>query len=31
MGPREFGDYIKAELKRWGVAVKAAGLQPGNL
>ena len=31
MGPRDFGDYIKAELKRWGVAVKAAGLQPGNL
>ena len=31
MGPKEFGEYIKAELKRWGVAVKAAGLKPGNL
>lgn len=31
MGPTEFGSFIKAELKRWGVAVKAAGLQPGNL
>jgi len=27
-----FGHFIKAELKqRWGIAVKAAGLQPGNL
>ena len=31
MGPKEFGEYIKAELKRWGIAVKAAGLKPGNL
>jgi tripartite-type tricarboxylate transporter receptor subunit TctC len=29
--PAEFGDYIKAELKRWGGVVKAAGLKPGNL
>jgi tripartite-type tricarboxylate transporter receptor subunit TctC len=27
----EFGEYIKAELKRWGLAVKAAGLKPGRL
>ncbi len=31
MGPKEFGDYIRAELKRWGEAVKTAGLKPGNL
>ncbi|MCW5604938.1 MAG: tripartite tricarboxylate transporter substrate binding protein, partial [Burkholderiales bacterium] len=31
LDPREFGDYIRAELKRWGAAVKAAGLKPGNL
>ncbi len=31
MGPKEFGDYIGAELKRWGEAVKTAGLKPGNL
>jgi len=31
MRPKEFGDFIKAELERWGIAVKAAGLQPGNL
>ncbi|MGH8634320.1 MAG: Bug family tripartite tricarboxylate transporter substrate binding protein [Burkholderiales bacterium] len=28
---KEFGEYIKAELKRWGLAVKAAGLKPGRL
>ena len=28
---QEFGEYIKAELKRWGLAVKAAGLKPGRL
>ncbi len=31
LGPKEFGEYINAELKRWGIAVKAAGLKPGNL
>lgn len=31
MNPKEFGEYIKAELKRWGEAVKTAGLKPGNL
>ena len=31
LGPKAFGDYISAELKRWGEAVKAAGLKPGNL
>lgn len=31
LGPKEFDSYIKAELKRWGAAVKAAGLKPGNL
>jgi len=30
MGPKEFGAFIRAELKQWGAAVKAAGLQPGN-
>ncbi len=29
--PAEFSAYIKAELKRWGEVVKAAGLKPGNL
>ncbi len=28
---KEFGEYIKAELKRWELAVKAAGLKPGRL
>jgi tripartite-type tricarboxylate transporter receptor subunit TctC len=28
---KSFGDYIEAELARWGAAVKAAGLKPGNL
>ncbi|MGQ0750176.1 MAG: Bug family tripartite tricarboxylate transporter substrate binding protein [Betaproteobacteria bacterium] len=28
---KAFGDYIEAELARWGAAVKAAGLKPGNL
>jgi tripartite-type tricarboxylate transporter receptor subunit TctC len=27
--PKEFAAYIQAELKRWGAAVKAAGLKPG--
>ncbi len=31
MGAKAFGDYIRAELKRWGEAVKTAGLKPGNL
>lgn len=31
MNPKQFGDYINTELTRWGAAVKAAGLKPGNL
>jgi tripartite-type tricarboxylate transporter receptor subunit TctC len=31
MNPTQFGDYLKSELKRWGEAVKAAGLKPGAL
>jgi tripartite-type tricarboxylate transporter receptor subunit TctC len=31
MGPAAFGEYIRAELKRWEAAVKAAGLKPGSL
>jgi len=31
MNPGAFGDYIRAELKRWGETVKAAGLRPGKL
>lgn len=31
MNANAFGQYIEAELKRWGTAVKAAGLKPGNL
>lgn len=29
--PSEFGAWIRTELKRWGAAVKAAGVKPGNL
>ena len=31
MNPERFGEYIKAEMKRWSGVVKAAGLKPGNL
>jgi tripartite-type tricarboxylate transporter receptor subunit TctC len=31
MNSAEFGNYIRAELKRWGDVVKAAGLKPGSL
>jgi tripartite-type tricarboxylate transporter receptor subunit TctC len=31
MGPKAFAGFIREELKRWGMAVKAAGLQPGAL
>jgi tripartite-type tricarboxylate transporter receptor subunit TctC len=31
MNPKQFGDYITAEMKRWGEVVKAAGLKPGKL
>jgi len=31
LNPKEFGDYISVELKRWSAAVKAAGLKPGIL
>ena len=31
MEPKAFGEYLRDELKRWGSAVKAAGLKPGNL
>jgi tripartite-type tricarboxylate transporter receptor subunit TctC len=30
MGPKAFAGFIREELKRWGMAVKAAGLEPGN-
>jgi tripartite-type tricarboxylate transporter receptor subunit TctC len=30
MNPQAFGEYIRAELKRWGSAVKTAGLKPGT-
>lgn len=29
--PEAFAEYIRADLKRWGAAVKAAGLKPGML
>jgi len=31
MGPKAFPGFIREALKRWSMAVKAAGLQPGNL
>jgi tripartite-type tricarboxylate transporter receptor subunit TctC len=31
MNPREFGDYLRSEHKRWGETVKASGLKPGSL
>lgn len=31
MNAKAFGQYIESELARWGAAVKAAGLKPGNL
>jgi tripartite-type tricarboxylate transporter receptor subunit TctC len=31
LDPQAFGEYIAAELRRWGAAVKAAGLKPGSL
>ena len=31
MNPQQFDAYLRSELKRWGDAVKAAGLKPGNL
>lgn len=30
MGPKAFGEFIGAELKRWGAAVKSAGIEPGT-
>ncbi len=31
MNANDFSAYIESELTRWGTAVKAAGLKPGNL
>lgn len=31
MDPKQFGEYIRSETKRWGDVVKAAGLKPGEL
>jgi tripartite-type tricarboxylate transporter receptor subunit TctC len=30
MNAKAFAEYIEAELARWGAAVKAAGLKPGD-
>ena len=31
MTPEQFGDYLRAEVAKWGKVVKAAGIKPESL